>query len=579
MYRQWLSLLLLFLLVPSIVLAQEPTVTLQPTPTLVATSEPQPPSITPQAQPNQVITHRVIAGQTPYTIAALYGITIDDLYRLNNLNDDSILQIGQELIISGVVPLELGVELITDPALLNLPGYPPVPKIHQVQAGDTIYGLAERYGLTAQELQLVNGFTDQTELHLGMTVYIPNQTGDLYARNYLVQIGDSVEAIAARFLTVPEDIIGRNRLLNPSQLIAGQSLRIVSRTGTPDPQQLTGKQHIVGADESLLTIAAQTNTTPQAVAAINHLTWPTPLTAGQSLRIPSGQPYTPLPAGLTALAVSPQPFQQGEAFSIYVESEAGIEPTGRISYSGLITATEAWYSAEYQQTFTFSSYDAGYAAIVGLDAFTQPGLYTLELFLDQSDPPTLSQLVQVESKNYGFQAIALVDDPNLRASEDAVLRTIYASASSQPLWDTSQPFVSPLDNIGYRSAAYGAARSYAGAPVQIFHTGVDYAAPINTPIKAVAAGNVVFSDLTDLRGNVVIIDHGWGVMSGYFHLEQRAVAAGDVVAAGQLIGGLGNTGLSTGAHLHWDLRVNGVAVNGLQWLDHAMPNFVTTASQ
>ena len=75
-------------------------------------------------------------------------------------------------------------------------GYPPVPKIHQVQAGDTLIGLAERYGLDAQELQLVNGFTDETVLQLGMTVYIPNQTGDLFARNYAVQIGDTVERIA-----------------------------------------------------------------------------------------------------------------------------------------------------------------------------------------------------------------------------------------------------------------------------------------------------------------------------------------------------------------------------------------------
>ncbi len=74
-----------------------------------------------------------------------------------------------------------------------------------------------------------------------------------------------------------------------------------------------------------------------------------------------------------------------------------------------------------------------------------------------------------------------------------------------------------------------------------------------------------------LRGNTIILDHGEGVFSAYFHLSETFVAVGDVVAAGQTIAAGGSTGLSTGPHLHWDLRVHGVPVNGLQWLETTYP--------
>ena len=74
-----------------------------------------------------------------------------------------------------------------------------------------------------------------------------------------------------------------------------------------------------------------------------------------------------------------------------------------------------------------------------------------------------------------------------------------------------------------------------------------------------------------VRGMAVIIDHGAGVMSGYFHLSEIAVQPGDQIAAGQLIGKVGATGLVTGSHLHWEMRVGGVAVDPLEWLDRRFP--------
>jgi murein DD-endopeptidase MepM/ murein hydrolase activator NlpD len=92
-----------------------------------------------------------------------------------------------------------------------------------------------------------------------------------------------------------------------------------------------------------------------------------------------------------------------------------------------------------------------------------------------------------------------------------------------------------------------------------------------TPILAPAAGTVVFSDTLQLRGDTVIIDHGLGVFSAYNHLSTVFVNVGDEVIPGQRIALGGSTGLSTGPHLHWELRVMGVPVDGMQWTQEFFP--------
>jgi murein DD-endopeptidase MepM/ murein hydrolase activator NlpD len=69
-----------------------------------------------------------------------------------------------------------------------------------------------------------------------------------------------------------------------------------------------------------------------------------------------------------------------------------------------------------------------------------------------------------------------------------------------------------------------------------------------------------------VHGNVVGIDHGQGVVSIFMHLSRIDVSEGDIVKPGDLIGAIGNTGASTGPHLHWGLYVNSVAIEPLQWL-------------
>jgi len=82
---------------------------------------------------------------------------------------------------------------------------------------------------------------------------------------------------------------------------------------------------------------------------------------------------------------------------------------------------------------------------------------------------------------------------------------------------------------------------------------------------------VVLAEPLFVRGGAVIIDHGAGVYSNFWHMSQIDVKPGDVVQTGDQLGLVGTTGLSTGAHLHWEIRVNGLAVDPLQWTEQTFP--------
>jgi murein DD-endopeptidase MepM/ murein hydrolase activator NlpD len=118
---------------------------------------------------------------------------------------------------------------------------------------------------------------------------------------------------------------------------------------------------------------------------------------------------------------------------------------------------------------------------------------------------------------------------------------------------------------------FGTRRSYNGSEVASFHAGADFGGDVGIPIYAPAAGKVVLAEKLMVRGNAVIIDHGLGLFSGYWHQNQLVVHVGQEVKPGDLIGFVGDTGLVTGPHLHWEIRLNGIAVEPLQWVQQVIP--------
>jgi murein DD-endopeptidase MepM/ murein hydrolase activator NlpD len=102
------------------------------------------------------------------------------------------------------------------------------------------------------------------------------------------------------------------------------------------------------------------------------------------------------------------------------------------------------------------------------------------------------------------------------------------------------------------------------------HNGLDLAAPVGTPVLSCGAGRVVMAEDRLLTGKSVLLEHLPGVYSLYYHLSELAVRAGQEVQAGERIGAVGMTGLATGPHLHWELRVNGQPVDPRGFLEQPL---------
>ena len=116
------------------------------------------------------------------------------------------------------------------------------------------------------------------------------------------------------------------------------------------------------------------------------------------------------------------------------------------------------------------------------------------------------------------------------------------------------------------TSAFGNKRLFNGM-LKSYHSGTDFRAKKGTPIRAVGAGRVVLVKKRFFAGNSVIIDHGEGIYTGYYHMSHFKVHKGQLVHKGEILGLAGATGRVTGPHLHFSVRVNGVQVDPIQFLE------------
>lgn len=167
----------------------------------------------------------------------------------------------------------------------------------------------------------------------------------------------------------------------------------------------------------------------------------------------------------------------------------------------------------------------------------------------------------------------------LRQRNIADLKALGANTVPQLLW--SGAFVRLPQSA--TMAQFGDTRTYlyGGKAIDTqTHMGIDLASLVNSPVPAGNAGRVVHAGFFGIYGNLVVIDHGFGVHSLYSHLSEMHVRVGDAVQRGQIIGKTGATGMAGGDHLHFGMLVGGIEVQPIEWWDeHWIRDNITSKIQ
>ncbi|MEZ4734001.1 MAG: peptidoglycan DD-metalloendopeptidase family protein [Caldilineaceae bacterium] len=396
----------------------------------------------------------------------------------------------------------------------------------------------------------------------GFTVTITSRS--VYAQgavgSYTVQSGDTLFLIAQRFGVPLETLVAVNGIQDPSLIQVGQVLLIPGAEGTTATVATTATQAQPG--DTLSVVAQRYALAPDLLTTLNGMSLTTRLFPGQPILLPrTAAVEHELHFGAVQRITTPETLVQGR--------------TGRLDVRTLRPLTLAATWNDRPLVFTQALTDSlQQFALLPVHALQEPAPYTLTITYTATNglPLVYQQPLAVVAGNYASQEIALADDkgdllePTTVEAELAKV-SVFWSQVSPTLWWTGA-FARPIGVEYATTSPFGTRRNYSGGAYASagYHAGQDFGAPAGVPILAPAAGMVVLAEPLHVRGNAVLIDHGRGIFTGYWHLSEIKVTPGQLVNAGDVVGLVGTTGLSTGAHLHWELRIYGIAVDPMQFL-------------
>ena len=465
--------------------------------------------------------------------------------------------------------------------------------VHVVQRGENLFRIALLYDLFAEDLAEANGITDSNSLAIGQRLIVPLAADPSQLQvTHVVSAGETLASIAAAYETTINNLMTLNSLVSADLIYVGQELVVeagiaeieptptappvteteVKPAPAPDPavrhsfsrfgDPVESFVHTVISGETLFEIGLRYNQTVAALVQANNILDPGLLSVGQRLIIPGIQLprlAQDLPAIVDAFTIDPLVFEAGR--------------TGRIE---LLTNQAAAVSGQFlgQDLRVIEREDGRrHNILVGMAMFTEVAVYPLSLEIqdDSGGSTSIAANLQVISGGYGSQAITIDDSellsPAVEEEEIALLVRLTDNFTPERSWTNSLslPAAAPMN------AFFGTLRSYNGSPFDRYHRGVDFAGAPGTPVLAAADGTVRMADRLNLRGNTVLIDHGWGLHTLYAHQQEIAVELGASVTTGQMIGTVGSTGRSTGPHLHWEVWLNGVTIDPLQWVQEVFP--------
>jgi len=439
--------------------------------------------------------------------------------------------------------------------------------IYIVQPGDSLSSIAVFFSISLADLMSANSITDPNQLDAGQELIIPGLEGITGIINtQRVNFGDSFRSLTRR-TQVPVDMFKKlNHIVSPSEFYVGVNMIVPVQEGSQD---LT-KRISVGAGESLLETAVKQNTDVWTLAHYNNLQGSWDSMTGDTLFMP-GESSEPSAGGLPSAFISAEirdlPLKQGGTGVILVKT------IPNVTLDGILVDHPLHF---------FPMEDGTQIALQGVHALLPPGIYPLRLdaTLPDGSKQSYEQYILIVSGNYLTGENLVVDpsliDPAVTDPEQKQLESITLPSSPTKYWDGqfTSPAIAYAESTFYTSR-YGTRRTYFGQGTDLkidwWHTGLDFGGGTGLPISAPARGKVIFAGPWTVRGGTTIIDHGWGVYSGFWHQSKFDVQVGDIVEQGQVIGEVGGTGRVTGPHLHWELWVNGIQVDPLDWLTNIYP--------
>lgn len=375
---------------------------------------------------------------------------------------------------------------------------------------------------------------------------------------HAIEPGDTWIALSWRYGLSEGVLRAANPHPNPArQPAVGDTIVLPPAETTPRSGRL-----LRSYDGGLLRLAAQSGRSAWELTVLNDLPHPLVPLYGRPLYIPGEGTLRDLPAGFDTLELFPATPQPGRALAFQAQASTVTTPT-------------AWLDNLSMPVFVNGRSLLGLGAT---GAFYPAGLH--ELTISTAGQPAWSQPWRFVDGSWDYDRVTLtgeaaaIDEESI-AAERAHLFEIWSQITPRPLWQGA--FQLPIESYLQISSNYGARRSYNGGPFRSYHEGVDFSAYGGTPVFAPAGGTVVLAERLYVRGGAVIIDHGLGIYSGYYHLSNVLASAGQTVELGMLIGEVGTTGLSSGNHLHWDLLVNGIWVDASAWLEQDMACWLLAA--
>jgi murein DD-endopeptidase MepM/ murein hydrolase activator NlpD len=272
--------------------------------------------------------------------------------------------------------------------------------------------------------------------------------------------------------------------------------------------------------------------------------------------------------GASALTVVvPKSVDLGDAFSISVPGGSNIK---RMS---VVLARQEGEVVAKARAFPVrvGGGAKAWVALIGVPTTILPGSYRVRTTVSTSRGTLRKSLIiSVLARTFHREDIKLDRNLSTLQTEDTLLKEeqakqlwhILTTFRSTAVYQT-RAFSVPVVNYVV-TAPFGERRRFVfadGDSQAAIHQGLDMAVAAGTPVKAAGAGRVVFAGSWLMTGRTVVIEHLPGVYSLYFHMERILVETGQMVKQAEPIGLVGSTGLATGPHLHWQIEINGVAVD------------------